>query len=309
MREMVLNHASLKPPDEHTCLCWLRDLAIGMTELTSRGVADNSLRSSSPPEEIWCLPSFSLRDAMWSLSSASRDEALFLLKLTTKTPLLFGLNAKTRDLFLACETVSLPPDDGEPLLICAIQGWIAVSFPSASDWQRDSLTVRFRQLLNGNGWRKAQEAVDNLAYIEHASSICDRNQSNSLNALSPTQKWERRNEVFPSLLFGLDVDSSVRKSGHLREIVARLQRLNGDAAAWQKVGGPVPPWSSEVTPESGGTMNNPRLSSQRMFRSCDGTSKLFEWHAKFGSMRIHLLFDATSRTVEVGYIGPHLPLE
>ena len=55
-------------------------------------------------------------------------------------------------------------------------------------------------------------------------------------------------------------------------------------------------------------MSDPRLSAARMFRSHDGTRKLFEWHAKFGSLRIHLLFDAGFRTVEIGYIGPHLPL-
>lgn len=309
MREMVLNHASLAPPDEHTCLYWLRDLAIGMNILASRGVVDNSLRSSVAPEEIWCLPTLSLRDAMHSLRSMSRDEALFLLKLTTKSPLLAGLNVKARDQFQVCETISLPPDDGEPLLICAIQGWVAISFPSALDWQRDSLIVRFRQLLNGDRWRQAQEAIDNLSCSAHASPICDRNQANALNALSPAQKWERRDEVFSSLLFGLDVDAGIRNSGRLHETLGRLERLNNDAAAWQKIGGPVPPWSSEVSPESGGTMNDPRLSSRRMFRSYDGTSKLFGWHAKFGSMRIHLRFDATSRIVEIGYIGSHLPLD
>ena len=56
-------------------------------------------------------------------------------------------------------------------------------------------------------------------------------------------------------------------------------------------------------------MSDPKLSATRMFRSHDGTLRLFEWHAKFGGMRIHLVFDADSRTVEIGYIGPHLPLD
>ena len=48
MREMVLNHASLVPPDEHTCLCWLRDLAVGMSILTMHRVVDSALRSLVP---------------------------------------------------------------------------------------------------------------------------------------------------------------------------------------------------------------------------------------------------------------------
>ena len=309
MREMVLNHASLVPPDEHTCRCWLRDLAVGMRMLISHGAVGKALRSSVPPEEIWCLPSYSLRDAMYSLKATARDESLFLLGLTTKAPLLIGLGATTKSQFLTCETVSLSPDDGEPLLICAIQNWITVSFPSKPDWEQNTLTVRFRQLLPSNEWREGQGAIDNLAYTEHAAPICERHRARVLSNLTPTQQWERREEAFPHLLFGLDVDDRVGKSGQLSAILQRLRRLNDDAGAWQKIGGPEPPWSSEVTPESRGTMNAPRLNSTRRFRSHDGTSKLFEWHAKFGSMRIHLIFDAASRTVEIGYIGPHLPLD
>ena len=309
MREMVLNHASLVPPDEHTCLCWLRDLSVGISILTRHRVVDSALRSFAPPEEVWCLPGYSLRDAMYSLIATARDEANFLLHLTAKAPLLVGLSAATKDQFLACETVSLCPDDGEPLLICAIQGWITVSFPSKPDWEQNALTIRFRKLLPDDEWCEDQEVIDNLACTEHAAPICERHRARVHSILTPMQQWEQRDETFPHLLFGLDVDNSVRRSGQLSAILQRLQRLNRDAAAWQNIGGPEPPWSSEVTPESGGTMNDPRLKSRRMFRSHDGTFKLFEWHAKFGSMRIHLIFDAASRNVEIGYIGPHLPVD
>ena len=308
MREMVLNHASLVPPDEHTCLCWLRDLAVGMSILTMHRVVDSALRSLVPPEEVWCLPGYSLRSAMYSLIATARDEANFLLQLTTKAPLSVGLSAATKDQFLACETVSLCPDDGEPLLICAIQDWITVSFPSKPDWEENSLTVRFQELLPDDEWREAQKVIDNLACTEHAAPIRERHRARILSILTPMEQWEQRDETFPHLLFGLDVDNSVRTSGQLSAILQRLQRLNRDAAAWQKIGGPEPPWSSEVTPESGRTMNVPRLKARRKFKSQDGTSKLFEWHAKFGGMRIHLIFDAASRTVEIGYIGPHLPV-
>ena len=308
MREMVLNHASLVSPDEHTCLCWLQDLAVGIRMLISHSAAEKALRSSVPLEEIFCAPSYSFRDAIYSLKATARDESLFLLGLTTKAPLLVGLGATTKSQFLTCETVSFSPDDGEPLLICAIQNWITVSFPSKPDWEQNTLTVRFRELLPSNEWREGQEVIDNLACTEHAAAICERHRAQVLSNLTPIQWWEQREEAFPHLLFGLDVDDRVRKSGQLSAILQRLQRLNDDAAAWQKIGGAEPPWSSEVTPESRGTMNIPRLNSTRRFRSHDGTSKLFEWHAKFGSMRIHLIFDAASRTVEIGYIGPHLPL-
>ena len=303
-----MNHASLVSPDEHTCLSWLQDLATGMTILIKHNVVDSALRASVPLEEVWCLPGYSLSHAMRSLRTNAREESSFLLRLLTKVPLLEGLDAAIKDQFLACETATLSPEDGQPLLICAIQDWVTVSFPSKPDWQRDTLTVRFQKLLPGDEWREGQEAIDNLACTGHASHICDRHHARVLSDLTPIEQWDRREEAFPNLLFGLDVTDTARTSGQLTAILNRLQRLEDGAAAWLKTGGPKPPWSLEVTPESESTMNDPTLHSRRVFRSRDGTAKLFEWHAKFGSMRIHLSFDAASRTVEIGYIGPHLPL-
>ena len=310
MREMVLNHTSFASPDRHTCLDWLRDLAVGMSNLTRQGTVQGGLRTCRPLQEIWCLQGCSLFDAIVSLKTTATDERRFLLILVNKAqPLLVGLDATVKDRFLMCETTSLPPDDGEPLLLCAIQDWIAISFPSAPDWKRDTLNVAFREFRRDDEWRGAQQTVDNLACASHAAQISDRHRSRVLGDLTPGQQWDQRETVFPHLLFGLDVDDKVKKSGQLTAILPRLQRLDNSAAFWKKVGGPIPPWSSDVTPESGSTVGDPRLSATRMFRSHDGTLRLFEWHAKFGRMRIHLFFDADSRTIEIGYIGPHLPLD
>ena len=74
-------------------------------------------------------------------------------------------------------------------------------------------------------------------------------------------------------------------------------------------GSAMPSWTRKVTPESQPVMNDPRLREERRFRSHRGTRELFEWHARFGSSgRIHLRMDPSSREVEIGYIGPHLPL-
>ena len=309
MREMVLNHMSLASPDEHTCLDWLRDLAVGMSILTGQGIVKSELRVCRPVQEIWCLQGYSLYDAIISLRATARDEHRFLLTLVNKAQtLLIGLDATVKERFLMCETTSLSPDDGEPLLLCAIQDWIAISCPSAPDWELDTLNVTFRELLSDDEWRGAQQTIENLACASHAAQISDRYRARILSDLTPGQQWEQRETVFPHLLFGRDVDDEVKESGQLTAILSRLHRLNNSTAFWKKNGGPIPPWSSDVTPESGSTVSDPRLSATRMFRSHDGTRRLFEWHAKFGSMRIHLTFDAASHTVEIGYIGPHLPL-
>ena len=56
-------------------------------------------------------------------------------------------------------------------------------------------------------------------------------------------------------------------------------------------------------------MKNRFFREARMFQSHRGTREIFEWHARFGDGgRIHLRFDPPSKEVEIGYIGPHLPL-
>ena len=95
-----------------------------------------------PVQEIWCLQGYSLYDAIISLRATARDEHRFLLTLVNKAQtLLIRLDATVKERFLMCETTSLSPDDGEPLLLCAIQDWIAISCPSAPDWELDTLNV------------------------------------------------------------------------------------------------------------------------------------------------------------------------
>ena len=86
VREMVLNHASLSAPDRHKALTWLKDLAIGMTQL--RRVAQSSLRTHLPIHEIKISSNLSLFDAYIELKrGGAREESAFLMRLTAKFPL------------------------------------------------------------------------------------------------------------------------------------------------------------------------------------------------------------------------------
>ena len=107
------------------------------------------------------------------------------------------------------------------LLLCAIQDWIAISRPSAPDWELDTLNVTFRELLSDDEWRGAQQTIENLACASHAAQISDRYRARILSDLTPGQQWEQRETVFPHLLFGLDVDDKVKESGQLTAILSR----------------------------------------------------------------------------------------
>ena len=313
MREMILNHASLFAPDSDrgSISEWLKDVASGMGQLVADGVVQRSLRMSQGLHETRCLAENSLHDACQELRRRGlREEYLFLVRLGTRVPLLSEAEEGVRDRFLECEELTLPQGGGEPLVFCAIVDGIAVGFPSQPAWDRDRVTVSFNELLPDESIQETTEEVDQLTRAAHAGSICERHRDRLRAGSSPATLWANRDEIFPNLVFGPGVEANLKECASLfQTIVGKLVDLDRSAGEWKVKGGPAPSWKTMVTPESESLMANPQLRRARIFLSSLGTREMFEWHARFGSSgRIHLRFDAQSREVEIGYIGPHLPL-
>ena len=257
------------------------------------------------------MDNYSLGEAYENLRrSGYREEYRFLVSLHLKTPLLHEIGEQIKDRFLACEEKTLPPGDGDPLVLCAIDDGIAVGFPSASTWDRDRVMVRFNELLPDQTIVETSEEIDQLTCTAHADPICERHRERLLAGSDPLTLWENRQTVFPNLTFGPDVESNLKEqTGLFSTIVGKLVDLERSAREWQDVGGPAPPWKTKVSPESTLKMKKASFREARTFRSRLGTREIFEWHARFGDGgRIHLRFDPRSKEVEVGYIGPHLPL-
>ncbi len=307
MREMVLHHASVTSPDRLTAVDWLKDIARGLAQLVDKKVAQSSLRTYRPLNEISCLPGYSLWDAYQLLREGSeRDLYGFLMHLSAKCPLLSKVEFDVEEKFRICEAKELPPEDGEPLVLCAITNWIAVGFPSDPAWDKDRLTVNFKELLPDESIQENSETIDYLARSVHAHSIYERHHAAFFQSLLPSELWEQRAETFPNLVFGPAVELPSEFSW---SIVRKLVDLDRSGAEWRNIGGPIPPWTCKVTPESERVRNNQKLLEARRFMSRRGTRELFEWHARVGSgIRIHLRFHVDSKEIEIGYIGPHLPL-
>ena len=316
MREMVLNQASLSAPDRTTALDWLREVAVGMSVLVSEAVSEPALRSSLYSHEIRCVGDWTLSDAYNALRSrGARDESLFLLRLESKAPLLNKVAPEIEDRFLRCEDRTLLSPDGNPLLFCAISDGIAVGFPSDRIWDRSELTVDFLELLPNGVFDETSETIDNLARTAHALLIVKKNRArmreNLGHVTSGNYLWQETGNAFPNLVFGIDVENQLKQlnTGDMGTIVNKLSSLDDTAVSWRKVADAMPPWHSKVTNESLNVRNSPTLSQYRWFRSSDGSRHPYFWHARFGSSgRIHLRFIRQTYRIEIGYIGPHLPL-
>ena len=318
MRELILNDASIAAADQRTAMDWLVDIAKGMSLLVVKKVVQNTLRTSRPLQDIHYRGNRSLWDAIFALKKQGFvDEHRFLMRSSVKSPLTNELEQGIKDRFLACEGRTFSSPAGDPLVLCAISDGIVVSFPSDLIWDRNLIKVDFYELKDdGSGEVSEEETfeeIDNLARSDHAPPICERHRRSLRGQItSYAELWNNRKQAFPNLLFGPDIEDHLAKlnTGDLGTIVGKLASLNAAAAEWPDVGGGVPQWKTKVTDESESVQNNPKKREKRRFRSSyDDTRQLFLWHARFGnSGRIHLRFDPSSHEIEIGYIGPHLPL-
>ncbi len=312
----MLNHVSLYSPNRGQAVTWLIDVAKGLADLIERGVAQNALRMARPHTEIECAAGATLYDAIFDAQrTGAREESRFLLSLSTKTPLLHDLGPDAVSRFRSCEAKELPSRDGEPLVLCAISDSIAVGFPSDPSWDRDQLAVEFDELLDDGRIVESADWIDHLARSAHVYPIQSRFREQVVEQLrivrTGSEVWRLRETAFPSLLFGPDVEESLRSlnPGHLPTVINRLSGLEISASEWASERGAAPRWRSKVSNESTSVLNDSKLRDARRFRSYDGSRSLFTWHARYGAGgRIHLRMIPESFLVEIGYIGRHLPL-
>lgn len=311
MREMVLNHVSATALEvaQPIMVDWIRDVVKGIAQLVDKRVVVSTLRLGRELHEIQCLPDYSLSEAIQLLREyGHRDEYLFFVRLFTKSPLVEEVREELIARFRSCEGLTLPGADGAPLVFCAIVDGVLIGFPSDVIWESDRLQIRFLELLDDEEIEEVADEIDHLSFSSHALAIGERHRSRLRAIADPTELWEKREEAFPNLLLGPDVENNLMRSGGLLgTIIGKLAALDQTAEEWRDGGGPIPEWRTLVSPESSEKMKNRQFRQARTFRSQSGTQEIFEWHARFGnSGRIHFRFDINEREIEVGYIGPKL---
>ena len=284
MREMVLNHASLQAYYQPTAVQWLKGMAAGMAELVKDGVAQATLRMSRSIYETHCMPGWSLWDAVLELRKrVPPEERRLIMALFSKSRLLSEVDPDIEDRLrgcyeeIDCEEKTLPPEDGEPLLLCAITDWIAVGFPT-DGWNRNQLTIRFEEMIDGDDGSTVEvsKTIDNLALSAHARTICGRHHQRQRDARrrcrNGAELWEVREVAFPNLVFGPDVEGHIAELGgaDLGALVDKLTMLDALTAAWRNNRAPAPPgWSEAGVRNEGETVRrmNPELREERRFRS------------------------------------------
>ena len=312
---MVLNHASLVVNDHYEAMSLLKDVVEGMTYLIDKNVVEQTLRTSAKQSSaIYNL----LIGKLYDFDDAEfRDTRKFLLSLSTKSPLLRDVDNHYKDRFKGCEYVShtsqyklkLTPEEGAPLVLCAVTNWIAVGIAS-KNWDCERIVVHFKELKDDSSIGQVSERINNLTRSHHASAIYKTHYNKIQSALTVATFWEERNSAFPYLLFGCDVKAHIQNinAGELSVLVSKLNYLNQECKDWQSNNSYSPDFNTIFSRESQTVRKKPYFREKRMFTSSQGATEYYELHIRFGTNgRIHCRICQNVKRIEVGYIGPHLP--
>lgn len=169
--------------------------------------------------------------------------------------------------------------------------------------------VRYTWLENDGTERRRDVVAINVADRAQVDSAIDEmsNQARVALTASPALLADRKRACFPHLDFGLDVDDQLARVPveMLHRIVAKLIVLDDAVRRWRRDAAEAPVLP-KVHSESEPTMR--QYGDRRVFRSASGASETFRLHAMVGGRRrIHLRIGRRDRSVEIGYIGEHLP--
>jgi len=190
---------------------------------------------------------------------------------------------------------------------------LAVSFQSEARWDVNEIDQLEMQWISDDG-----NLSSDFIQVKHA---CNPQHVNELhewivNRLrtgiqSGEDLWNRRIELFPSLIFCENVKKEILylQAGQplLRQVVKRLFEIEDYCRNWES--GPFDPeaLSFKTTRESEATMN--KYEKERTF-TCQGNIEIiFRWHGRItpGAWRIYFDPEAGPGSIYIGYIGLKLP--
>jgi hypothetical protein len=189
---------------------------------------------------------------------------------------------------------------GMDAAICAVSQSVLASLPRGEFAGFDRIGFRSGSV---------PYTFDHVALPEHGTAISARQSDSLRRGVNRRNFWDRKDEVYCNLIFGRDVRHQVDQFAPnlFNLVLTRLDELNRRTAIWQaNVGGPFPDGICQIRPESRATMD--AYGDYRRFRKHENGNAIFQEHVWIDrGSRIHLIRDLNARTMEIGYIGPHLP--
>lgn len=303
MRDTVIIGASLEEgfATLKDALKALEGVVAGLLELSTRNFISGNLWTDKPTYDISVCPGITLFELFLELNKLDPDKGWLLLEMMQICPIDDFVSDDDLGEYLMWEFESLPRH--VDLLLCTISASkIAASLSPSEKWRKNPLELRAGVLGNFQDVK-----IDNVFSQDSAFEIIERIRNSELECINPNEFWNRRNELFPDLLFGPDVKIHLERVGNdiFKSALSRFQDLNAASASWSSSKSLNVSYPVKVRGESQATMN--KHGKERMFRSSVGNVEIFEKHANLrDGHRLHLREVRDQNKIEIGYVGRHL---
>ena len=193
-----------------------------------------------------------------------------------------------------------------------VYGTLAISLATHQEWLKSSVSIQHYS-LNHQGTESTTDVevfhFSSKEILETHKDWIEKEQKESLE--KSIDLWNKREEYFPNILFGTDLENQLKKIGLTKKfysIVDCLKKLDSFAKTWSAGGFNLNELKEhslmDISGESATTMQ--KYSVERKFRLSDGQKAQFELHIKIPDVRIYFLPNEVTHKITVGYIGNHL---
>ena len=238
-----------------------------------------------------------------------REKRLFIGTLATKTPYLEDLLGTTEARGFDEAEFAFNAGRADGLGVSYLLDAVGISLSTSPPWNATNLRIIYRTLNEVSSEIEEKEVdVRHVSTPEHSNTHATELRNVRVDAiLSGSRLWDARAELFTRLTFcdsvGPQIAGLTSGTGGLSIVFRSLVELQALCEAW--IGGTFDSRGiPNTTRESGATLQ--QFGEERTFTGPDGVARVFSWHIKRGSIRIHFVPVAEKKSCLIGYVGPHL---
>jgi hypothetical protein len=307
--ELVFNELSLRQPVENKSFArQIMTEFVACVRLVAEIGVSASLRADTSIHDLLLAPDYPI--AQWRNDhEVDREERRYFRLINSKVPVLADLPNIAE--LVRLQEFRFEGELANGLGIAELIGGLAISFGTDRKWAQDFVRIEVSSLNEREEIQKLPANVEHASSTQHVESHRAWIRSRLTDELEDgKQIWSRRNEIFPKLVLCESVGRRLTEidpgSLAIRVIKHRLEQLNNYCLTWRAGAFDPQRLGLHASIESQPTLQ--QYGEQRTFRCPDGREQLFSWHCRLpGAWRLHFLPDLVSRTIIIGYIGPHLP--
>lgn len=180
-------------------------------------------------------------------------------------------------------------------------------------WIRDEFDTLLFQLNEDAEIIEKEIIISNISAKTDISLLKKEEKDSIYNNISSGQDfWERKEELFPNLIFCDSVKKQVYQDCekfHIVKVMDRLQKMQEYFENEHEQYNPKE-LGMDARTESDSVKSDSELKNERLFKMPSGEEKYFFDHigftGKYTGGRIHFLPDVKNKKCYIGYIGRHL---